>query len=96
MRCEENDCRSGDGQVTRSAGKLKKHVLQSLVVIAAATAVLGFAFGGMGVAVAAMLSLLWLAWRFDNQTGSCLMLTILLLIVIAVPAMLLVLMAVTH
>jgi hypothetical protein len=58
--------------------------------------ILGLSAGGPGVAVAILASFVWLAWRFDNQSGTFLVLAILLLLAVAVPAMLLVLMAVTH
>lgn len=57
---------------------------------------LALAFAGPGLAVATLASIVWLAWRLDNAAGSFFVLAVLLLIALAVPAMLLVLMAVTH
>jgi hypothetical protein len=57
---------------------------------------LGVAFGTPGVIAAIPATFVWLAWRFDNATGTFLVLAVLVLIAVAVPAMLLVLMAVTH
>ncbi|WP_129792532.1 hypothetical protein [Sphingosinicella sp. CPCC 101087] len=58
--------------------------------------ILGLSAGRPGIVAALLASLVWLAWRFDNQSGTFLVLTILVLIALAIPAMLLVLMAVTH
>ena len=68
----------------------------SLGLLAAIAAALGISLGGRGIAIAIILAIVWLAWRFDNQSGTWLVLVVLFLIAMAVPAMLLLLMAVTH
>ena len=40
--------------------------------------------------VLAIAAVLWAAWRVDNHSGSCLMLTILVLLVLAILALLMV------
>jgi hypothetical protein len=77
-------------------GKSRRLTLISLGLLAALTAALGVALGGRGIALAIVLAIVGLAWRFDNQSGTYLVLAVLFLIAMAVPAMLLVLMAVTH
>jgi len=56
----------------------------------------GALFGPKGWAAAGAISLLWIAWRHDNEVGVCLPLAILLLIVIAVLCLLIYLMLLTH
>jgi len=58
--------------------------------------VLGKIFGPLGFTVGAVGSFLGLAWRYDNQTGTCLPLAVLLLLVIGVMFLLIYLMVVTH
>jgi hypothetical protein len=77
-------------------GKLRMSDLVSLGVLAAITAALGIVLGGRGIAMAVILAIVWLAWRFDNRTGTYLVLVVLFLIALAVPALLLLLMAATH
>ena len=77
-------------------GQSRRLTLISLGVLAAMAAALGVALGGRGMALAIILAIVWLAWRFDNQSGTYLVLVVLFLIAMAVPAMLLLLMAVTH
>ena len=57
---------------------------------------LGVLHGGPGVALAALAAIPWLAWRYDNETGTFLVLAILFLLVLAIPALLLTLIAVVH
>jgi hypothetical protein len=67
-------------------------------VLASATALLWRADPTAGARMALALGVagaLWTAWRVDNQTGSCLMVTILALIVFAILAFLLTGMALT-
>ena len=77
-------------------GKSARPTLISLGLLAASSAALGVALGARGMAIAIVLAIVWLAWRFDNQSGTYLVLVVLVLIAMAVPAMLLLLMAVTH
>ena len=56
----------------------------------------GRLFGPIGLISASAASTLALAWRFDNALGTCLPLAVLVLIVVAVLALLMVLLAVTH
>ncbi|MFN3944547.1 MAG: hypothetical protein ACK4K7_06435 [Allosphingosinicella sp.] len=62
------------------------------VAVSAAVWQLAAPAAGLAVAVA---WLLWLVRRYDNWTGSCLMVTMLVLLVVAMLALLLVLIAVT-
>jgi hypothetical protein len=50
--------------------------------------------GPVGLVLAAVAAVLALVWKFDNWSGSCLLLTILVLIVVAILVALLLLMAV--
>ena len=59
----------------------------------AALAVGYLAIGTPGMILAAIAAALWLIWRFDNWTGSCLMIAVLLLLVLGVLTLLLGLMA---
>ena len=77
-------------------GKPRPITLISLGVVAAIAAALGIALGGPGIVLAVALAIFWLAWRFDNQSGTWLVLVVLFMIAAAVPALLLLLMAVTH
>jgi hypothetical protein len=45
---------------------------------------LGWLFGPRGAAVGAAIAFLGLAWRHDNETGACLPLAVLLLLVLGV------------
>lgn len=69
-------------------------VRASFLVVALAAAAVGWILLGP-ISVAAWLpaALLYAAARYDNHTGSCLMLTILMLIVLAVLTLLMVLLA---
>lgn len=53
-------------------------------------------FSPRGGAIIALFWPLWLAWRFDNQSGTFLVLVILLYIVIAILLVLMTLMVITH
>ena len=77
-------------------GKPPSVTLISLALLAAIAAALGFALGGPGIVLAVILAIVWLAWRFDNRSGTWLVLVVLFMIAAAVPALLLLLMAVTH
>ncbi len=68
----------------------------SLVPPAALAAALGLALGSAGLWVALLLSIPWLAWRYDNDSGTFLVFAVLLVLVLGTCAMLLVLIAVTH
>jgi hypothetical protein len=52
-----------------------------------------FIAGPGGVLLVAIAVALWLVWRVDNWTGSCLMIAVLLLLVLGVLTLLLALMA---
>ncbi|MGZ2411762.1 apolipoprotein N-acyltransferase [Sphingomonas sp. F9_3S_D5_B_2] len=71
-------------------------VIVSVVACAIALPAAGYLFGPRGLAIAAALALLWLAWRHDNEVGVCLPLAVLFLIVIGVMGLLLYLMLITH
>lgn len=52
--------------------------------------------GAGGLVLAAVAGILALIWKFDNWSGSCFMLAILVVIVVAILLMLIVLMAMLH
>ena len=54
-----------------------------------AAALLAWFCGELGLLIAGLLALPWLAWRYDNETGAFLPLAVLLLFVFAVLALLL-------
>ena len=59
--------------------------------------VAGYGFGGTSVAVTlGILSLPALAWAFDNDSGTFLILATLLVITIGIMVLLIALMAITH
>lgn len=74
----------------------RRHLAQSAAVVGALMLGSALILGAQGLAIAMAPALLWLAWRFDNHTGSLLMVAVLLLIALAVPALLLALMAATR
>ena len=82
--------------MARPARRTFRHAALSLAPPAAFAATMGLLYGSPGATLAALAALPWLAWRYDNQTGTFLILAILFLMVLAVPALLLALMAVTH
>ena len=63
--------------------------LWSFGPIAVIIALAGLCFGRTGFFIVALLALPWLAWRYDNATGTFLPLAVLLLFVFAVLALLL-------
>jgi hypothetical protein len=60
---------------------------------AAGTAAAFFWIGPAGLVIAGVVAVLALVWRYDNWSGSCFMLSVLVLIVLAVLILLLVLLA---
>ena len=61
------------------------------------TLIIGYRFGGTGVAVAlGFLALPALAWAFDNASGTFLVLATLFVITIGIMVLLIALMAITH
>jgi hypothetical protein len=77
-------------------GRKRGSVTLPLGVMALALFGAGQLFGAPGVTIVTVGSILWLAWRFDNETGAVFLLTVLFLLALVVPVLLLVLMAVTH
>jgi hypothetical protein len=57
--------------------------------VALVATLLAWMFGGLGLLIAGVTALPWLAWRYDNQTGAFLPLAVLLLLVVAVLGLLL-------
>ena len=72
----------------QSAKRLTKSLLLPVVVTGLSLFATGQLFGGRGIAVVAVTSFLWVAWRFDNHTGSIFLLAVLLLITLGVIALL--------
>ena len=68
--------------------------MQTLLVSVGLIAVAGLAFGGPGIAIAAILSFLGASIRHDNDLGTCFPIALLVVIAVLVPAMFLVLLAV--
>jgi len=64
--------------------------------VAAVAAVLFAWLSAVGLVIAAMLSLPWLGFRYDNRSGTFFVLGLLSLFLLAVPALLLFLMALMH
>lgn len=63
-------------------------------IVAVASGLITFQFlGAGGIVLTVVAWALWLVWRFDNWTGSCFILAILLLLVIIILLMLVVLLA---
>ena len=56
----------------------------------------GALFGPIGYLASATVSLLWIAWRHDNDLGAFLPLAMLVLIAVGVLALLIYLMLITH
>mgnify|MGYP003579937979 FL=1 len=74
--------------------RLARSFVLPVAVMTASLWVLGKIFGARGVAFAVVASILWLAWRLDNDTGSVFLLVVLLLIALGVIALLMALLAV--
>jgi hypothetical protein len=71
-------------------------VLISMVVSAIVLAAAAYLFGPRGFAAGSALTLLWLAWRHDNDVGVFVPLAVLFLIVVAVMGLLLYLLMISH
>jgi hypothetical protein len=80
--------------VKRSGRKLARSLLLPLAVMGTSLFAIGAVFGARGLALAVVASVLWMAWRFDNHTGSIFLLVVLLLIALGVIALLMTLLAV--
>lgn len=68
----------------------------SAAPVAALAALLGIFLSAQGVVLAGLVAIPWLAWRYDNDSGAFLIFAILFLLVLAIPALLLALLAATH
>lgn len=66
------------------------------LAIAAAVGALAFAIGPAGLLIGAIAALPWLAWRFDDSSGTCLVLAVQVTIACAVMIALIALMALVH
>ena len=66
----------------------------SVVPMATAALLLLWLLGTAGLVIAGLLALPWFAWRYDNETGTFLPLSVLLLFLFAVLGLLLYLMAI--
>jgi len=71
-------------------------VATSLGAAGMAMTAAGMLAGLRGFAVCAALSLLWIAWRHDNEVGVCLPLAVLVLIVAGVLCLLIYLLMIAH
>ena len=70
------------------------YTIWTLVPPASLIAALGLAYSTPGAMLAGLLSIPWLAWRYDNDSGAFFVLALLLLLILLVLALLLILMAV--
>ena len=75
--------------------KVVRRIL-SVAFVPALALLIAATFSPRGGAIIALFWPLWLAWRFDNQSGTFLVLVILLYIVIAILLVLMTLMVITH
>lgn len=82
--------------MAKTARTTWRYSLWSAGPVVTAAAALGLLLDSRGLALAAILSLPWLAWRYDNESGTFLVLAVLFLIMLAVPMLLLALMSVPH
>ena len=73
-----------------------KRAAFSIVPPALAVAALALLFGPRGLAIGLAGAFLFLAWRYDNRTGTCLPLAILLLLVLGVLLLLIYLLLMMH
>jgi hypothetical protein len=80
--------------VRQVTNKQARSLLLPAAVITAGFFAAGGLFGARGMAVVAVVSFLWLAWRFDNHTGSIFLLAVLLLIVLGVILLLMAMLAI--
>ena len=69
------------------------YTVWSLAPVILSAVVLAWVLGKDGVALAALLALPWVAWRYDNETGTFLPLSVLLLFLLVVLALVLLFMA---
>ena len=72
------------GSVRGYVLRLTRRVLVPVAAIALAVFAASQLFGPPGATVAAVLSVLWLAWRNDNKLGTWLVFAVLFLVVIGV------------
>jgi hypothetical protein len=70
------------------------YTLMSFVPVAATISLMSWRMGRGGILLASILALPWLAWRYDNETGTFLPLSVLFLFVFAVLGLLMFLLAV--
>ena len=73
-----------------------RYTTWSIAPIAVLLAALGARMQTAGIWVAILASIPWLAWRYDNDSGTFLVLALLFLLVLGVAGLLLFLIAVTH
>lgn len=71
-------------------------LLGSILAIVASVVLAGVLGGALPAVIAAVAGILWLAWRYDNDLGTCLPLTILALLAIGMVLLLLYLMAISR
>ncbi len=69
-------------------------LLVSVLAIAAIVTIAAVVGGPLPAVGAAVIGILWLAWRYDNDLGTCLPLTVLALVAIGMILLLVYLMAV--
>ncbi|MCW4462223.1 hypothetical protein OK349_10945 [Sphingomonas sp. BT-65] len=69
-------------------------MLTSIVIALVATAIAGSLFGPVGGLIAAVVAILWIAWRHDNDLGTCLPLVVLVLLAVGMLALLMFLVAI--
>jgi hypothetical protein len=81
----------------RPAGRLTlRYTAWTIAPLCVLAIALGLMWAAAGLWVAAVFSVPWLAWRYDNDSGTFLVFALLFLLIIGVTALLLFLMAVAH
>jgi hypothetical protein len=73
-----------------------RYTAWTIAPIAALLAALGAGMQTAGIWVAILVSIPWLAWRYDNDSGTWLVFAMLFLLILGVMGLLLFLIAVTH
>ena len=81
----------------RAAGRRSlRYTAWSIAPIAMLLAALGARMETAGIWIAILVSIPWLAWRYDNDSGTYLVFAVLFLLILGMIGLLLFLLAVTH
>ena len=77
------------------SGEVARRIV-SVAFVPALALIVAAIFSSRGGAIIALFWPLWLAWQFDNQSGTFLVLALLVYLVLAVLLVLMTLMVITH